>query len=98
MVVKPCHGGQGRGVSVRLTSAAEVAAAFKAATATPDSVVVEKFAAGDDHRVLVVDGRVISVARRLSGDGHPMVDATEAIVKKKDPLPTAEKRKAELGY
>jgi UDP-N-acetylmuramyl tripeptide synthase len=72
VVVKPCHGGQGRGVSVRLTSATEVAAAFKAATATPDSVIVEKFAAGDDHRVLLVDGRVVSVARR-------MVDATEAI-------------------
>src|SRR5258706_1485971 len=79
VVVKPCHGGQGRGVSVHLTGAAEVAAAFKAATATPDSVIVEKFAAGDDHRVLVVDGRMISVARRLSGDGRPMVDATDAI-------------------
>jgi UDP-N-acetylmuramyl tripeptide synthase len=79
VVVKPCHGGQGRGVSVRLTGAAEVAAAFKAATATPDSVIVEKFAAGDDYRVLVVGGKVTSVARRLSRDGGPVVDATEAI-------------------
>ena len=33
-----------------------------------------------------------SEARRLKDSG------SEAIVKKKDPLPTAEKRKAELGY
>jgi len=79
VVVKPCHGGQGRGVSLRLTSAAEVAAAFKLATAIPDSVIVERFATGDDHRVLVVDGQVVSVARRVSGEGRRMVDATAAI-------------------
>jgi len=79
VVVKPCHGGQGRGVSVHLTSAAEVAAAFKLATTTPDSVIVEKFASGDDHRVLVVDGRVVSAARRVPahvvGDGQRSVAA-----------------------
>src|SRR5262249_23414416 len=79
VVVKPCHGGQGRGVSVHLTSAAEVAAAYKLATATPDSVIVEKFATGDDYRVLVVDGRVVSAARRVPahvvGDGQHSVAA-----------------------
>ncbi len=79
VVVKPCHGGQGRGVSVHLTSAAEVAAAFKLATTPPDSVIVEKFATGDDYRVLVVDGRVASVARRLPahvvGDGQRSIAA-----------------------
>src|SRR5258706_2151177 len=79
VVVKPCHGGQGRGVSLHLTGAAEVAAAFKLATAIPDSVIVEKFASGDDHRVLVVDGRVVSVVRRVSGEGRRIVDATAAI-------------------
>jgi cyanophycin synthetase len=79
VVVKPCHGGQGRGVAVHLTAPAEVAAAFKAATADSDSVIVEKFASGDDHRVLVLDGRVVSVARRVPahviGDGRHSVAA-----------------------
>ena len=79
VVVKPCHGGQGRGVSVHLTSAAEVAAAYKLATETPDSVIVEKFATGDDYRVLVVGGRVVSAARRVPahvvGDGRHSVAA-----------------------
>jgi cyanophycin synthetase len=44
VVVKPCHGGQGRAVAVHLTDAAQVAAAYRQASADRDSVVVEKFA------------------------------------------------------
>src|SRR5260221_10269135 len=51
VVVKPCHGGQGRGGSIHLTSAAEVAAAFKAATTTPAGGIVEKYARGSGYRV-----------------------------------------------
>src|SRR5262249_14631032 len=65
VVVKPCHGGQGRAVAVRLTDAAQVAAAYRQASADRDSVVVEKFASGHDHRILVVDGRMIAAARRV---------------------------------
>jgi len=52
---------------------------LKLATTTPDSVSSEKFASGDDYRVLVVDGRVVSAARRVPahvvGDGQRSVAA-----------------------
>src|SRR5260221_3762704 len=79
VVVKPCHGGKGRGVSIHLTDAAQVAAAFHRAATDQDSAVVEKFAPGHDHRVLVLDGQIISVARRIpaavTGDGSRSVAA-----------------------
>jgi cyanophycin synthetase len=79
VVVKPCHGGQGRAVGVHLTEAAQVAAAYRQASADRDSVVVEKFAAGHDHRILVVGGRMIGAARRVPahvvGDGRRSVAA-----------------------
>src|SRR5262249_28779207 len=61
---KPCHDGQGRGVSVKLTDASAVAAAYRLAAAERDSVVVEKFTAGEDHRVLVVAGKGVAAACR----------------------------------
>jgi hypothetical protein len=76
VVVKPCHGGQGRAVALNLTDAAEVAAAYRAA-ADRDSVVIERFAPGDDHRVLVLSGRIIGAAQRMRDDRA--VDVTDAI-------------------
>src|SRR5882724_4294492 len=77
VVVKPCHGGQGRAVGLNLTDAAQVAAAYRGGPAERDSVVIEKFAPGHDHRILVLDGRIIAAAR-LVQDG-PAVDVTDAI-------------------
>jgi cyanophycin synthetase len=77
VVVKPCHGGKGRGVSVGLTTAEQVRQAFLAAAQGGDSVVIESLVAGDDHRLLVVAGRLIAAARRLpasvTGDGWSTV-------------------------
>ncbi|MBK7766507.1 MAG: acetate--CoA ligase family protein [Sulfuritalea sp.] len=65
VVVKPCHGGKGRGVSVGLAAPEQVRQACLVAAAGGDSVVVESLVAGDDHRLLVVGGRLIAGARRL---------------------------------
>lgn len=77
VVVKPCHGGKGRAVSVGLTTPEQVQQAFLAAAQGDDSVVVESLAAGDDHRQLVAGGRLIAGARRLPafvvGDGKASV-------------------------
>jgi cyanophycin synthetase len=78
VVVKPCRGGAGRAVSVHLTDAAAVAAAYRRA-APGDSVLVEKYGPGDDHRVLVVAGQVVAASRRVppqvEGDGTRSVAA-----------------------
>lgn len=77
VVVKPCHGGKGRGVSVGLATPDQVRQAFVAASQGNDSVVVESLVAGDDHRLLVVAGRLIAAARRLpafvTGDGRATI-------------------------
>lgn len=73
VVVKPQYGNQGRGVATNLTSREQVTAAYEAAKQHGDSIVVERFAPGLDHRVLVVGNKVIAAARRepahVVGDG-----------------------------
>ena len=64
VVVKPRYGNQGRGVSVNLSGQAEVEKAWQIARDEDSSVVVERFVAGDDYRLLVVGGRMVAAARR----------------------------------
>ena len=77
VVVKPADGNQGRGVSLNLTSPAEVRAAFRLALACREDcgekVLVEKQVFGRHYRLLVIDGQVVAAAERLpagvTGDG-----------------------------
>jgi cyanophycin synthetase len=75
VVVKPLDGNHGRGVQLDLRGEEEVAAAFPAAQAEARRgwVVVERYVAGNDYRVLVVGGRMVAVAERVPahvvGDG-----------------------------
>ncbi len=84
VVCKPQYGNQGRGVAVNLTTREQVLAAYEAAHAEGSSVLVEKFAPGTDHRVLVVGGRVIAAARRdpprVQGDGKSTIAQLVAVV------------------
>ena len=67
VVVKPFNANHGRGVSIRMGDAAHVRAAFHEARAHSRSVVVESFIGGQDHRMLVVDGELIAVSKRVPG-------------------------------
>ena len=75
VVVKPQSGNQGRGVATDLSTREQVerAHAGAASESSDGSVIVEKFAPGDDYRVLVVGGRVVAASRRepahVVGDG-----------------------------
>jgi cyanophycin synthetase len=73
VVVKPRCGNQGRGVSVNLSTRADVELAWRRARDQEANVVVERFAPGADYRLLVVGGRMVAAARRLPpavvGDG-----------------------------
>jgi len=59
VVVKPYDGNHGRGVSLNLMTQADVEAAYDLAARKGDSksVIVERFIAGDEHRILVVGKR-----------------------------------------
>ncbi len=77
VVVKPSDGNHGRGVSTELTSREEVEAAFHLADKEGSEVLVERFIRGNEHRLLVVGGRMIAAARGetawVSGDGKSTI-------------------------
>ncbi|MDD4930332.1 MAG: cyanophycin synthetase [Gallionella sp.] len=63
VVVKPSDGNHGRGVSTELVSRAEIEAAFELADAEGSEVIVERFVRGNEHRLLVIAGRLVAAAR-----------------------------------
>jgi cyanophycin synthetase len=65
VVIKPLDGNHGRGVNIDLNSEAEVRWGFEQAQQHSPAVIVEQQFRGKDHRVLVVAGRVIAVAKRV---------------------------------
>ena len=78
VVLKPTHGGKGRGVVVGLANRDAVhQAAERLLKATPQ-ILVQSFIHGNDHRLLVVAGRLIAAARRdpaaVTGDGRRTVE------------------------
>ncbi len=79
VVLKPLDGNHGRGVSINLTTDEEVEEAFEIALeqAKGRSVVVETFVTGYDHRMLVVDNKLVAVAKRVPG--HVVGDGEHTI-------------------
>ena len=79
LLIKPLDANDGRGISGRLDSEEDVRAAWPVALAEHPTVVVERYVEGRDHRVVVVDGRVVAVAERLPahvvGDGRRTIRA-----------------------
>ncbi|MFT5591611.1 MAG: cyanophycin synthetase, partial [Bradyrhizobium sp.] len=63
VAVKPYDGNHGRGVSLDLDSQAVVEAAYHLAHQANDgTVIVEQFIPGNEHRLLVVGGKVVAAA------------------------------------
>ncbi|MEJ7811693.1 MAG: cyanophycin synthetase [Gemmatimonadaceae bacterium] len=73
VILKPLDASHGRGISPRLDGEDALREAWDATREYSRRVVVERFATGSDHRVLVINGRVIAVAERVPahvvGDG-----------------------------
>ncbi|WP_081987072.1 cyanophycin synthetase [Methylotenera sp. G11] len=73
VVVKPTDGNHGRGVSTELMTRAEVEAAYHLADAEGSEVLVERFVRGNEHRLLVVGGKLAAATRgetvSVLGDG-----------------------------
>jgi cyanophycin synthetase len=77
VVVKPLNANHGRGVAVNLTSASQVELAFDKAREHSRAVLVESFITGDDHRMLVVNGELVAVAKRVPG--HVLGDGVHTV-------------------
>jgi len=65
VILKPVDASHGRGISGRLEDEAAVRTAWAAANEVSNRVVVEHHYEGLDHRVLVVNGRVVACAERV---------------------------------
>lgn len=88
VVIKPGRGNQGKGVSVDLSTEADIREAYAIAAEFDSSVLVEKYIHGSDYRLLVINGRMVAAARRDSahvvGDGiHTIRELVEIV--NKDP-------------
>ena len=79
VVVKPLDANHGRGVSINLTTDEEVTVAHGIAYEQGKSsgVIVESFITGFDHRMLVVNGTLEAVAKRVPG--HVVGDGRQTI-------------------
>jgi len=79
VVVKPTDGNHGRGVSTELMTQAEVETAYHLADAEGSEVIVERYVRGNEHRLLVVGGKLAAAARGeqawVTGDGKSTLTA-----------------------
>jgi cyanophycin synthetase len=73
VILKPLAANHGRGISGRIDTADALRDAWTRSSTYGSRIVVEQFAEGRDHRVLVVDGKVVAAAERVPacvvGDG-----------------------------
>lgn len=89
VVIKPRDGNQGKGVAVNMKTEEEIRIAFAEAFEICEDVVIERFLAGQDYRLLVVGKQLVAAARRtppeVIGDGENTIAQLVAIVNQ-DPL------------
>jgi cyanophycin synthetase len=78
VILKPLAANHGRGISGRCADAEALRAAWERSSAYGSRIVVEQFAEGRDHRVLVVNGKVVAAAERVPahviGDGQHTIE------------------------
>ncbi|HEY6163101.1 MAG TPA: cyanophycin synthetase [Bacteroidia bacterium] len=73
LAVKPLNGNHGRGVTTNILNAEQLLAAFHLAQSISYDVIVEEHISGTDHRLLVVNHKLVAAAKRIpaqvTGDG-----------------------------
>ena len=82
VVVKPVDGNHGRGVFMDLTDEQQIKKAYHEALKEGSGVIVERFASGSEHRLLVVGKKLVAAtagdAAAVVGDGtHSIQDLIE---------------------
>ena len=77
VILKPLNLNHGRGISDRIDTPEQLDGAWTASSAHASRLIVETFAIGRDHRVLVVGGRVVACAERVPA--HVVGDGTRSV-------------------
>ncbi len=89
VVVKPRDANHARGVFTNLTTRSQIESAFNFARNEGSGVIVERFAPGNEHRLLVVGNRLIAAAcgeaASIVGDGVRTVEQLVADQLNSDP-------------
>jgi cyanophycin synthetase len=84
VVLKPLDANHGRGVTTNIRDEAELEKAYDKAKEHSDGVIVETYLQGLDHRLLVIDGKLVAAAKRVPahvvGDGRSSVEELVAEV------------------
>ncbi|WP_332810816.1 cyanophycin synthetase family protein [Sphingomonas sp.] len=74
VVTKPLDGNHGRGVTIGIANEEQLRFGFAAAAEHSRRVIVEQHFAGNDHRILVIGGKMVACAERVPahvvGDGR----------------------------
>ncbi|MBC6606696.1 cyanophycin synthetase [Hymenobacter sp. BT188] len=77
IVTKPLDGNHGKGASINIMDWKSAQTGFKEAQEYSRAVIVEQFIEGFDHRLLVVNGKLVAAAKRtpaaVVGDGHSTI-------------------------
>jgi len=89
VVVKPYDGNHGRGVFTNLMTRQDVESAYAVAVEEGSGVLVERFVPGNEHRLLVVGGRMVAAAAGepawVTGDGKSTLESLIDIQINTDP-------------
>jgi cyanophycin synthetase len=79
IVIKPLNGNHGRGITIDIKSWDHAEIAYDRAKEVSKGVIVEHFYQGRDHRILVVNHKVVAVAERVPahvvGNGQDTISA-----------------------
>ncbi|SEN28058.1 cyanophycin synthetase [Roseovarius tolerans] len=83
VVTKPLAGNHGRGVTTDISNLDDLKSGYEAALARvrddSGAVIVESYIKGEDHRMLVIGGKLVAAARRrpahVTGDGTSTIQA-----------------------
>ncbi len=79
IVIKPLNGNHGRGITIDIKSWEHTEIAYDRAKEVSKGVIVEHFYQGRDHRILVVNHKVVAVAERVPahvvGNGQDIISA-----------------------
>jgi cyanophycin synthetase len=77
IVIKPIDGNHGRGITTNIQNEAQAQIALKKAQEISEDVIAEHFIDGEDYRFLLVNHKLIAVAKRtpafVTGDGKSTV-------------------------
>ncbi|MEO0490699.1 MAG: cyanophycin synthetase, partial [Cyanobacteria bacterium J06659_2] len=77
IVIKPMDGNHGRGITINIETWEQAEEAYDAAKEVSKGIIVERFYKGRDHRVLVINHKIVAVAERVPA--HVIGDGTSTI-------------------